>query len=232
MNCIIQMVCYHQSIGKDTKKWCLSLSFIRCFFFKSMPNSCWNNSDLSIYREVINPEDMEERIVSTVLKHLSLQDTVFKLAKAENQQTEEFILLSAVIQEVYTKIDSLLRQLQVILLNLFQIYLPKYLRGFKTIHELICYYDYKFVFLPYLLYTCVWLLQTLAELEQRWHNEVVDHKEGNTTLPPFFSDFQQQEVPLTCINCLVTYTCISQIIYPPKIYAYILHLCTFVLSIL
>lgn len=149
MNCIIQMVCYHQSIGRDTKKWCLSLSFIRCFF-KSMPNSCWNNSDLSIYREVINPEDMEERIVSTVLKHLSLQDTVFKLAKAENQQTEEFILLSAVIQEVYTKIDSLLRQLQVILLNLFQIYLPKYLRGFKTIHELICYYDYKFVF--YLTY--------------------------------------------------------------------------------
>lgn len=37
MNCIIQMVCYHQSIGKDTKKWCLSLSFIRCFFLNPCP---------------------------------------------------------------------------------------------------------------------------------------------------------------------------------------------------
>ncbi|XP_062590799.1 probable E3 ubiquitin-protein ligase HECTD4 isoform X2 [Saccostrea cucullata] len=97
-------------------------------------------------RDVINPEDLEERIVSAVLKHLSLQETVFRLAKAENQQTEEFILLRAVIQEVYTKIDALLRQ-----------------------------------------------LQSLAELEQRWHSEVMDHKEGNTTVPPFFADFHLQE---------------------------------------
>lgn len=65
---------------------------------------------------MINPDDLEERVVSTVLKHLSLQETVFKLAKAENQQTEESILLRAVIQEVYSKIDSLLRQLQVTLM--------------------------------------------------------------------------------------------------------------------
>lgn len=68
---------------------------------------------------MINPDDLEERVVSTVLKHLSLQETVFKLAKAENQQTEEFILLRAVIQEVYSKIDSLLRQLQVTLMCFF-----------------------------------------------------------------------------------------------------------------
>ncbi|XP_055995500.1 probable E3 ubiquitin-protein ligase HECTD4 isoform X2 [Ostrea edulis] len=97
-------------------------------------------------RDVVNPEDLEERIVSAVLKHLSLQETVFKLPKAENQQTEEFVLLRTVIQEVYAKIDGLLRQ-----------------------------------------------LQSLAELEQRWHNEVRDHNEGNTTVPPFFSDFHLQE---------------------------------------
>ena len=37
--------------------------------------------------------------------------------------------------------------------------------------------------------------QALADLEQRWHTEVLDRKEDKTIeTPPFFHDFHLQEV--------------------------------------
>ncbi|KAK3084084.1 hypothetical protein FSP39_007865 [Pinctada imbricata] len=105
-------------------------------------------------QKVLQPEILEEKVISTVLKHLSLMDTVRHLTAVEEGQTEDFFLLMTVLEEVYKRYDSLLRQ-----------------------------------------------LQSLADLEQRWYNEVVDRKqmkkeEENKTPPqdpPFFHDYHLQE---------------------------------------
>ncbi|KAL3856755.1 hypothetical protein ACJMK2_011476 [Sinanodonta woodiana] len=99
-------------------------------------------------RDVIMPDVLEERIISAVVKHLSLQDTVRFFTPSKEQQTKEFQLLTSVTVEVYKKIDGLLRQ-----------------------------------------------LQALADLEQRWLNEVKDHRQGNVPpdSPPFFHDYHLQE---------------------------------------
>ncbi|KAJ8312853.1 hypothetical protein KUTeg_010226 [Tegillarca granosa] len=99
-----------------------------------------------LQREVIELDILEEKIISTVIKHLSLSDTVRALPSIDNQQSESFMLLRAVMEEVYRRLDALIRQ-----------------------------------------------LQSLAELEQRWHNEVIDHKQENVQSPPFFHDYHLQE---------------------------------------
>ncbi|XP_063396384.1 probable E3 ubiquitin-protein ligase HECTD4 [Mytilus trossulus] len=63
-------------------------------------------------REVIQPDILEERVISTVIKHLSLTEIVHQLPSAENQNPEEFSLLQSVLQEVYKRLDALIRQLQ------------------------------------------------------------------------------------------------------------------------
>lgn len=64
-------------------------------------------------REVIELDVLEEKIISTVIKHLSLSDTVRALPTIDNQQSESFMLLRAVMEEVYRRLDALIRQLQV-----------------------------------------------------------------------------------------------------------------------
>ena len=68
---------------------------------------------MSLQREVIQPDVLEERVVSTVIKHLSLSDIVQQLPTTEHQMSEELSLLQSVLQEVYKRLDALIRQLQV-----------------------------------------------------------------------------------------------------------------------
>lgn len=66
-----------------------------------------------ICRNVLQPETLEEHIISAVVKHLSLMDTVRHLSSGAQQQSEDYLLLSSVVDEVYRRFDVLLRQLQV-----------------------------------------------------------------------------------------------------------------------
>ncbi|XP_025090246.1 probable E3 ubiquitin-protein ligase HECTD4 isoform X2 [Pomacea canaliculata] len=99
-------------------------------------------------RNVLQPETLEEHIISAVVKHLSLMDTVRHLSSGAQQQSEDYLLLSSVVDEVYRRFDVLLRQ-----------------------------------------------LQTMADLEQRWRNEVEEYCQGNTSVPsPFFHDYHLQDL--------------------------------------
>ena len=51
--------------------------------------------------------------MSVVMKHLSLMDTVRHLSSVAQQQNEDYLLLSSIVDEVYRRFDVLLRQLQV-----------------------------------------------------------------------------------------------------------------------
>ena len=65
------------------------------------------------HRNVLQPDVLEEHVMSVVMKHLSLMDTVRHLSAVAQQQSEDYILLSSVVDEVYRRFDVLLRQLQV-----------------------------------------------------------------------------------------------------------------------
>lgn len=64
-------------------------------------------------REALQPEVLEECILSATIKHLSLSDIVHHLATIQEQQADDFWLLSNIMEEVYRRFDALLRQLQV-----------------------------------------------------------------------------------------------------------------------
>ena len=64
-------------------------------------------------REAIQYDVMEECLVSAVVKHLGLQETVRYFTPSKEQQTDDFMLLSSVMEEVYRRFDALIRQLQV-----------------------------------------------------------------------------------------------------------------------
>ncbi|OWF52164.1 E3 ubiquitin-protein ligase HECTD4 [Mizuhopecten yessoensis] len=97
-------------------------------------------------REILQPDVLEERIVSTVIKHLSLEDTVHHIMSEEQEHSDEFSLLCVVVEEVYRRYNTLMRQ-----------------------------------------------LQGLADLEQRWYNEVQEHKADSQQASPFFNDYHLQE---------------------------------------
>ena len=67
------------------------------------------------FREILQPEVLEESILSAVIKHLSLTDTVRHLATHEQGHSDEYFLLQEVISETYTKLYAMIRQVQVIL---------------------------------------------------------------------------------------------------------------------
>ena len=62
---------------------------------------------------MIQPEVLEESVLSATIKHLSLGDTVHHLATHYEHGTEEYILLRQVMSETYRRIYSMIRQLQV-----------------------------------------------------------------------------------------------------------------------
>ena len=51
--------------------------------------------------------------MSAVVKHLGLQETVRYFTPSKEQQTDDFMLLSSVMEEVCRRFDALIRQLQV-----------------------------------------------------------------------------------------------------------------------
>ena len=56
---------------------------------------------------------MQECLVSAVVKHLGLQETVRYFTPSKEQQTDDFMLLNSVMEEVCRRFDALIRQLQV-----------------------------------------------------------------------------------------------------------------------
>ncbi|WAR02868.1 HECD4-like protein [Mya arenaria] len=107
-------------------------------------------------REAIKPDVILERVVSAIVKHLGLEETVRFFTPAKESQTDEFMLLQCVMEEICRKTDALTRQ-----------------------------------------------LQALADLEQRWHTEVVDRREDRTLdTPTFFHDYHLQESQLKSLSML------------------------------
>ena len=90
---------------------------------------------------------MEELIISTVTKHLSLADTVRNLSIHEEENSPEFFTLLDIMMETYQKINALFRK-----------------------------------------------LQTIAELENHWENEVEDLREDTIKLSEvFFASYCNDE---------------------------------------
>ncbi|XP_053376531.1 probable E3 ubiquitin-protein ligase HECTD4 [Mercenaria mercenaria] len=107
-------------------------------------------------KEAIKPDVILERVVSAIVKHLGLEDTVRFFTPSKESQTDEFVLLTSVMEEICRRTDALVRQ-----------------------------------------------LQALADLEQRWHREVLDRREDKAIdTPPFFHDFHLQETKLKELSML------------------------------
>lgn len=72
-------------------------------------------SSLSPSREVIRPDTIEEVIVSCVIKHLGLIDSLQSLVNLQyrEEHKEEYELLCKIMAETYKKINAMERQLQV-----------------------------------------------------------------------------------------------------------------------
>jgi hypothetical protein len=54
-----------------------------------------------------------ERVVSAIVKHLGLEDTVRFFTPSKESQTDEFTLLTYLMEEICRRTDALVRQLQV-----------------------------------------------------------------------------------------------------------------------
>ena len=62
---------------------------------------------------MIKPDILEEAVLSTTIKHLSLMDTVRNLANHEKRDSDELRVLRDVMGELYRRLSALVRQLQV-----------------------------------------------------------------------------------------------------------------------
>ena len=67
------------------------------------------------HREVIQPDVMEEMVVSCVIKHLNLVDALQSLINFQYQEehAEEYDLLYKIMGETFKKLNAMERQLQV-----------------------------------------------------------------------------------------------------------------------
>ena len=67
------------------------------------------------HREVIQPDVMEEMVVSCVIKHLNLVDALHSLINFQYQEehAEEYDLLCKIMGETFKKLNAMERQLQV-----------------------------------------------------------------------------------------------------------------------
>ncbi|KAM6111771.1 LOW QUALITY PROTEIN: putative E3 ubiquitin-protein ligase HECTD4 [Pterocles gutturalis] len=110
-------------------------------------------------KDVIQPEVMEEMVVSCVIKHLNLVDALQSLINFQYQEehAEEYDLLCKIMGETFKKLNAMERQ-----------------------------------------------LQSVAELEQKWQNEVDDAMHGKLeNNVPFFYDYhfnesKMKELELLC----------------------------------
>uniref|UniRef100_A0A4W3K6B9 HECT domain E3 ubiquitin protein ligase 4 n=1 Tax=Callorhinchus milii TaxID=7868 RepID=A0A4W3K6B9_CALMI len=100
-------------------------------------------------KEVIQPDVMEEMVVSCVIKHLNLIDALQSLINFQyrEEHLEEYDLLCKIMGETFKKLNAMERQ-----------------------------------------------LQSVAELEQKWQNEVEDGQQGKMeNNVPFFHDYHFNE---------------------------------------
>ncbi|KAG8597816.1 hypothetical protein GDO81_002399 [Engystomops pustulosus] len=100
-------------------------------------------------KEVIQPDVMEEMVVSCVIKHLNLVDALQSLINYQyrEEHLEEYDLLCKIMGETFKKLNAMERQ-----------------------------------------------LQSVAELEQKWHSEVEDASNGKLeNNAPFFYDYHFNE---------------------------------------
>ncbi len=65
-------------------------------------------------KRLIRPHLLEEAIVSAIIKHMCLEDTLAAFLKDQDPNTPDGCLLSDIIVDVYLKISSLIRRLQAI----------------------------------------------------------------------------------------------------------------------
>ena len=65
-------------------------------------------------KSLICPEILEEKILTVVIKHMGLSETVANLCHWEQDNSPEMFILSELVTEVYLKICSLVRRLQVL----------------------------------------------------------------------------------------------------------------------
>ena len=65
-------------------------------------------------REAIKPEEIEEVVLSAVVKHLGLADLIqsLPLLQAKEEENEDYLYLCAVMQEAFRRLNALIRQLQ------------------------------------------------------------------------------------------------------------------------
>ena len=68
----------------------------------------------SSLKSVICPDMMEEKVLTVVIKHMGLSDTVNNIGLWEQDNSTEYYILSELVSEVYLKISSLIRRLQVL----------------------------------------------------------------------------------------------------------------------
>lgn len=65
-------------------------------------------------RQALEPEAIEEVILSAVIRHLNLYDTVhgLELLQVASAESSEYVKLCEVMREVFRRIDGIMRQLQ------------------------------------------------------------------------------------------------------------------------
>lgn len=132
------------------------------------------------FRNVIKPDLMEGRIVSAIVKHMDLGDTVSDLLRpAVEEDSNKRQQLEAIMMEVYKKTDALARRLQV---------------RENCIRNVIICLDVK----NDLRYP----IQILSELEQKWYTELEDIRKG--LMPAYMSFFAMHHL-LEVPSCSVSY---------------------------
>ena len=99
-------------------------------------------------KRIIQPNLLEEAIVSAVVKHMALNDTINSYMQDQDPNTPDGCLLSDIMMDVYLRIASLIRK-----------------------------------------------LQSIAEIEAKWNDEIINLKEGVISLKDvFFVDYLHHEV--------------------------------------
>jgi hypothetical protein len=107
-------------------------------------------------KKLVQPQLLEEAIVSAIIKHMRLEDTVASYLQDEDPNTPDGCLLHDVMLDVYLRISSLVRK-----------------------------------------------LQTIAELESKWNDEVDNLREGCISLKEvFFQDYLHHESKTTELSLL------------------------------
>ena len=62
---------------------------------------------------MIQPDQLEELLISAAVKHLGLTDMVMSISEQDWQKSNDFEYIKDVMTEIYKQLDAMMRQLQV-----------------------------------------------------------------------------------------------------------------------